>query len=193
MATKKRTKKPRGAYVGYARVSTADQNLRAQLKALREAGCEKLFSDKASGASERPGFRSALEYLRPGDTLVVWKFDRAFRSLSHMVATAGELRERGVGFVSLTEAVDTASPAGRMFFHMLAALAEFERDLISERTQAGLRAARARGHSGGRRRKLDATGEKLARQLYEEGHRATEIGKRLGVSRATVYRALAAG
>lgn len=137
--------------VGYARVSTADQALEPQTDALTAHGCEKLFTDIASGArTVRPGLGQAVEFCRPGDTLVVWKLDRLGRSMSHLIATVRALEEHGVGFRSLTEHVDTTTPGGRLIFHVFGALAEFERGLIQERVQAGLKAARARGRTGGR-------------------------------------------
>ena len=139
--------------VGYARVSTTDQNLDLQKDALRAAGCERLFTDMASGAkAERPGLAQALRECRPGDTLVVWKLDRLGRSLPHLVETVRELLEREVGFKSLQESIDTTTSGGKLIFHLFASLAEFERDLIRERTNAGLAAARARGRRGGRPR-----------------------------------------
>ena len=135
---------------GYARVSTLDQNPELQLDALSAAGCEKIFEDRASGVqSDRPGLAQALEWLREGDTLVVWRLDRLGRSLPQLVATVRELEERGFGFRSLTEGVDTTTASGTLVFHVFGALAQFERDLVRERTMAGLAAARARGRVGG--------------------------------------------
>src|SRR5579883_1047101 len=137
--------------IGYARISTGDQTLALQEDALRKAGCERLFQDIASGArAERPGLAKALEQLRAGDTLVVWRLDRLGRSLQHLLATLTDLDKRGIGFKSLTENIDTTTPGGRLVFHIFGSIAEFERDLIRERTNAGLNAARARGHKGGR-------------------------------------------
>src|SRR5574339_1070398 len=137
--------------VGYARVSTADQTLGLQKDALTAAGCERLFSDTASGArADRPGLDEAVDFLRPGDTLVVWRLDRLGRSLRHLIDTLGALDQRGIGFRSLQEQIDTTTSGGKLVFHVFGALAEFERDLIRERTQAGLLAARARGRLGGR-------------------------------------------
>src|SRR5690348_6581068 len=136
--------------VGYARVSTGEQTLDLQLDALAAAGCDRVFQDTASGAkAERPGLARALDFLRPGDTLVVWRLDRLGRSLQHLIQTLTALDQRGVGFKSLTESIDTTTPGGKLVFHIFGALAEFERDLIRERTQAGLAAARARGRTGG--------------------------------------------
>src|SRR5689334_2244377 len=137
--------------IGYARVSTSEQNLGLQLDALKEAGCRRVFEETASGgAKARPRLREALEFLRPGDTLVVWKLDRLARSLQQLIETIEELHKRGCGFRSLTEAIDTTTAGGRLIFHIFGALAEFERGIIRERTLAGLEAARARGRKGGR-------------------------------------------
>nr|AGH89369.1 putative resolvase [uncultured bacterium] len=169
--------------IGYARVSTADQSLEMQVEALKAAGCDQVFTDVASGAkAERPGLDKALEYLREGDTLMVWKIDRLGRSLAHLVQTVEELRERGVGFRSLTDAgIDTTTRSGRLLFNLFATLAEFERDLIRERTKAGLANAVARGRNGGRRPVV--TPEKLARaqKLMQS---AAEGGKGLTVREA---------
>src|SRR3954462_5866786 len=157
--------------VGYARVSTQDQTLALQQDALTTASCERIFSDTISGAkADRPGLEQALAYVRTGDTLVVWKLDRLGRSLPHLIATIAALQERGIGFRSLTEQIDTTTSGGKLIFHVFAALAEFERDIIRERTQAGLIAARARGRKGGRPRAAglnDPRKMAIARQLYE--------------------------
>lgn len=135
--------------IGYARVSTADRHLDLQPDALRQANCEKIFTDRPSGAkSERPGLSDALSLLRPGDALIVWRLDRLGRSLSDLVERVEQLRARDTGFVSLQEAIDTTSAAGKLIFHVFAALAELERELIRERTKAGLAAARVRGRVG---------------------------------------------
>src|SRR6187200_1319658 len=137
--------------VGYARVSTQEQDLALQLDALRAAGCAKVYEEKASGAQrERPELKAALDYVRKGDTLVVWKLDRLARSLKQLIETVELLEDRGIGFKSLTESIDTTTSGGRLIFHIFAALAEFERNIIRERTTAGLNAARARGRVGGR-------------------------------------------
>jgi DNA invertase Pin-like site-specific DNA recombinase len=179
--------------VGYCRVSTNDQNPDLQQDALTAAGCARVFSDTASGAlDKRPQLDALLDYLRPGDVLVVWRLDRLGRSVRHLTDTVNSLAERGIGFRSLTEGIDTTTPAGKLVFHIFAALAEFEREIIRERTNAGLTAARTRGRMGGRRPKM--TGGKLttARQLYEaKTHTVAQIAAIVGVSRATVYRALA--
>ena len=175
--------------VGYARISTHDQNLSLQKDALKEAGCEKIYQDKASGAkTERPGLQEALDYLREGDSLVVWRLDRLGRSLQHLIETVRQLEERGIGFQSLRESIDTTTSGGRLVFHIFGALAEFERNLIRERTQAGLAAARARGRKGGRPKALDGKKTDLLRKLYQERkHSISEICEMLGISRSTLY------
>jgi DNA invertase Pin-like site-specific DNA recombinase len=179
--------------IGYARVSTGEQTLDLQLDALAKAGCDKVFTETASGAtSERPLLKEALAYARKGDTIVVWRLDRLGRSLQHLIATVADLRDRGVGFRSLTEQIDTTTSGGKLIFHVFGALAEFERDLIGERTHAGLAAARARGRTGGRPRALtDPKQLALARRLYADGETdVATICRTLGVSRATLYRYL---
>jgi DNA invertase Pin-like site-specific DNA recombinase len=180
--------------VGYARVSTTDQKADLQDDALHQAGCDRVFVDQASGASvERPQLAAALDYVRDGDVLVVWRLDRLGRSLKHLVQVVADLEQRGVGFKSLTESIDTTTPTGRLIFHIFASLAEFERDLIRERTVAGLTAARARGRMGGRRPSLTPKKAQVARQMYDAGDSTvSEIAKVLGVSRATIYRHLPA-
>src|ERR671916_533654 len=155
--------------IGYARVSTGEQTLDLQLDALKTAGCGKVYTETASGAkAERPGLDEVLGYLRQGDTLVVWRLDRLGRSLQHLIEVVAALAERGIGFKSLTEQIDTTTPGGKLVFHVFGALAEFERDLIRERTHAGLAAARARGRTGGRPKVLaDAKKVALAQALYE--------------------------
>lgn len=178
--------------IGYARVSTIDQNADLQKDELVRAGCAYVYSDSISGvATERPELDAALAYLRDGDVLVVWRLDRLGRSLKHLVEVVGELQARGVGFRSLHENIDTTTPTGRLVFHIFAALAEFERDLIRERTHAGLTAARARGKVGGRKPILTPQKAAVARRLYDgREHTVAEIAKVLGVSRATIYRHL---
>ncbi len=179
--------------VGYARVSTGEQILDLQLDALAAAGCGKVFEETASGAkADRPILAEALSYVREGDTLVVWRLDRLGRSLPHLIETVALLAERGIGFRSLTEQIDTTTPGGKPVFHVFGALAEFERDLVRERTHAGLAAARARGRTGGRPKKLaDPKRLALARALYDGGQAdVATICQTLGVSRATLYRAL---
>ena len=177
--------------IGYARVSTGDQTLDLQLDALAAAGCAKIFTETAGGAkADRPVLGEALAYLRAGDTLVVWRLDRLGRSLQHLIAVVGLLAERGVGFKSLTEQIDTATSGGKLVFHVFGALAEFERDLVAERTHAGLRAARARGRLGGRPKALgDPKKLALAQALYDGGQTdIATICKTLDISRATLYR-----
>jgi DNA invertase Pin-like site-specific DNA recombinase len=179
--------------VGYARVSTQDQTLDLQKDALEKAGCRKLFTDTASGAkAERKGLEEALAYVREGDTLVVWRLDRLGRSLNHLIETVADLDGRKIGFKSLTESIDTTTSGGKLVFHIFGALAEFERDIIRERTQAGLQAARARGRLGGRRRaKALDTPKKvaMAQALYaDKSHTVGDICRTLNVSRATLYR-----
>src|SRR5512142_3513689 len=158
-----------GMLVGYARVSTEDQNLDLQRDALTHAGCERIFTDVASGAQdERPGLAEAIAFLRPGDTLAVWKLDRLGRLLKHLIETVTTLQAKKIGFRSLQESIDTTTSGGKLIFHVFGALAEFERDLIRERTQAGLQAARARGRHGGRPRALDEKRLALARSLHKD-------------------------
>lgn len=176
--------------LGYARVSTTDQDASLQLDALSAAGCYRVWVDTMSGSLEhRPELAKLLDQLRPGDTLVVWRLDRLGRSIRHLIDQLQALGERGVGFRSLQETIDTTSPGGRLVF---AALAEFERDLIKERTNAGLAAARARGRTGGRPPRLSVDQVRTARRLYEQQDMTVaQIGDVLGVSRTTIYRALA--
>ncbi|MGH2884180.1 MAG: recombinase family protein [Solirubrobacteraceae bacterium] len=178
--------------VGYARVSTSDQNPALQHYALDAAGCTRIFTDTASGAlDQRPQLSAALDYLRPGDVLVVWRLDRLGRSVRHLTETVNTLAERGIGFRSLTEGIDTTTPAGKLVFHIFASLAEFEREIIRERTNAGLAAARARGRTGGRRPKMTPGKLATAWQLYEgKAHTVAQIAEIVGVSRATLYRHL---
>jgi DNA invertase Pin-like site-specific DNA recombinase len=182
------------ALLGYARVSTLEQDPALQLDALARAGCERVFSDKASGAlDERPELARVLDQARAGDTLIVWRLDRLGQSLRHLVETVTELERRGVGFRSLNESIDTTTPGGKLVFHLFAALAEFERDLIRERTRAGLDAARARGRNGGRPSVITADKLRVARELYNaREHTTAQIAELLGVSRATLYRHLTA-
>ncbi len=186
------TEKPQGYRLGYARVSTLEQNESLQHDALTAAGCERIFTDKASGKLEhRPALDASLDQVRPGDTVVVWRLDRLGRSLRHLLETVAELEQRGVGFASLTEQIDTSTPGGRLVFHVFGALAEFEAALIRERTMAGLAAARARGRVGGRPTVWTADKLTAARQMHAAGqHDVAGIARALGVSRASVYRAL---
>lgn len=176
--------------VGYARVSTGEQNLDLQRDALTQAGCEKVFSDEMSGAkAERPGLTAAFAFMRQGDTLVVWRLDRLGRSLKDLVHRVEELGKRGIGFRSLQESIDTTSSVGKFQFHVFSALAEFERDLIRDRTMAGLRAARARGRLGGRRREMTPEKVKMATRLMKDPDVSIkEICRTLNVSRTTLYR-----
>ncbi len=176
--------------IGYSRVSTQDQNLDLQHDALRQAGCEKFFEDVASGAKdERRGLLAAIEFARAGDTLVVWKLDRLGRSLKHLIETVNLLQQRDVGFASLQENIDTTTSGGKLVFHVFGALAEFERELICERTNAGLKAARARGKQGGRPQKLTAKQIEIANTLMNDPTVSIDsICKTLGVSRPTLYR-----
>lgn len=180
--------------VGYARVSTQDQKPALQLDALKTAGCERVFVEKASGAQrDRPELQAALDYMREGDTLVVWKLDRLARSVKQLIETVEGLEEHGIGFRSLTEAIDTTTAGGKLVFHIFGALAEFERAIIRERTRAGLEAARARGRKGGRPPKLDAQDLKAARaMLADRSITVAEVAERLKVSPATLYRHLPA-
>ena len=178
--------------IGYARVSTEDQRLDLQHDALTQAGCERVFVDVASGKlSDRSGLTKALDFVRNGDTLVVWKLDRLGRSLRHLIDTVSALEARGIGFRSMQESIDTTTSGGKLVFHVFGALAEFERDLVRERTNAGLAAARARGRRGGRPTILDATRTALARSLCaERGVGVGEVATAFGVSRSTLYRHL---
>lgn len=180
--------------VGYARVSTQDQNLALQLDALKAAGCEKLFTEKASGAQrDRPELAAALSFMRKGDSLVVWRLDRLARSLPQLIETVAQLESEGIGLRSLTEAIDTATAGGKLIFHIFGALAEFERSVIRERTRAGLKAARERGRKGGRPPALSAADLAAARALLSDPEiTVAEVAKRLQVSPATLYRHLPA-
>jgi DNA invertase Pin-like site-specific DNA recombinase len=181
--------------IGYARVSTHDQTLNLQQDALQKAGCSKLFTDTASGAkAERKGLEEALNYVRKENILVVWRLDRLGRSLPHLIATMTDLEGRGIGFKSLTENIDTTTSGGKLIFHIFGALAEFERNLIRERTTAGLSAARARGRRGGRPKALTARQISIAQSLYNDPKNAIlEICRTLKISRATFYRSIKTG
>jgi len=179
------------ANVGYARVSTTDQDTALQLDALAAAGCSQVFEDHASGAQvNRAGLRKALAFVRDGDVLVTWKLDRLGRSLPHLIETVAALEKRGVGFHSITEAIDTTTPGGRLVFHLFGALGQFERDLIQERTRAGLAAAAVRGRKGGR--KPVVTEDKLTRAcgMVGKGLTVREIASRLKVGKTALYEAL---
>jgi DNA invertase Pin-like site-specific DNA recombinase len=176
-------------YIGYARVSTNEQNLDLQRDELHKAGCEQIYTDQVSGTkARRPGLEQALSHLRAGDTLVVWRLDRLGRSLRHLIDTVTALQEKGIGFKSLTESIDTTTTGGKLVFHIFGALAEFEREIIRERTLAGLQAARARGRHGGPKRKLTDDKVQVAQTLYSTQMPVNEICKTLGISRATFYR-----
>lgn len=180
--------------VGYARVSTQDQNPALQLDALKAAGCEKVFIEKASGAQRnRPELIAALDYIRAGDGLVVWKLDRLARSLPQLIETVAMLEQRGVGLRSLTESIDTTTAGGRLIFHVFGALAEFERAVIRERTQAGLAAARSRGKIGGRPSKVTDSDIRAAKAMLADGEITVgEVAKRLNISPSTLYKHLPA-
>ena len=181
--------------VGYARVSTQDQNPSLQLDALKAAGCEKVFTEKASGAQrDRPELAAALSYMRSGDSLVVWKLDRLARSLPQLIETVATLEDQGIGFHSLTEAIDTTTAGGKLVFHIFGALAEFERSVIRERTRAGLKAARDRGRKGGRPPALSTADLAAAKALLRDpAITVDEVANRLKVSPATLYRHLPGG
>ncbi len=178
--------------IGYARVSTKEQSVDLQVDALRRAGCAKVFQEVVSGAkAERPVLETLLASLRPGDVLVIWKLDRLGRSLRHLVELAATLMDEEVGLRSLNDPIDTTTPQGRLAFNLFASLAEFERDLIRERTQAGLVAARARGRQGGRPKGLAPQAERTAcaaETLYREKHLSVrEIADELGIAKSTLY------
>lgn len=180
-----------GSLIGYARVSSTDQNTDLQLDALKAAGCDRIFVEKISGAlTDRPELAKTLDYLRPGDVLVVWKLDRLGRTMLHLVETVNGLGADGIGFKSLLEQIDTTTPTGRLIFHLFASLAEFERDMIRERAAAGRAAAKARGRTGGR--PLSITPDKIAaaKALIAGGSTAKAAAAAIGVGRATLYRHL---
>ena len=179
------------ALIGYARISTTEQKLEPQVDALKAAGCETVFEDVISGAkAERPGLNNALAFLRKGDTLLVWKLDRLGRSMKHLVETVTDLGDRGVGFKSLTEGVDTTTTGGTLVFHLFGALAEFERDLIVERTQAGLKAAATRGRKGGRKPVVTLKKLEQAKAHISDGLTVREAAARLKISKTSLYKAL---
>lgn len=170
--------------LGYARISTNDQNFDLQIDALTKHGCERFYKDTVSGAkAKRPGLDEMLKEARPKDVIVIWKLDRLGRSLKHLVDLVAELNERDIGLVSLNDPIDTTTAQGRLVFNIFASLAEFEREIIRERTNAGLAAARARGRTGGRK-------ARIAQSYYEEGMAVNQIAKNLDISKATLYRYL---
>ena len=175
--------------IGYARVSTQDQNLDSQREALTQAGCEKIFEDKVTGSrNERPGLVKALEMLREGDTLVVWKLDRLGRNAKGLIDLVRDLHKQGVQFKSLTDSIDTSTASGRFFFQIMASLSEMERELTIERTQIGLRLARKLGRIGGRKRKMTDSKIETAKKLKANGIPPRDIAETLGVSIPTLYR-----
>lgn len=175
--------------IGYARVSTQDQSLNLQIDALTKAGCKEVFEDTISGSkSEREGLTKLLKYIRPGDTVVVWKLDRLGRSLKHLIELVQLFNDRGVGFKSIQENIDTTTASGKLFLHIFGSLAEFERELIKERTLAGLKAAAERGRKGGRPRSMDERKIEQARALHRSQIPVSEICKTLGISKGTLYR-----
>ncbi len=175
--------------IGYARVSTQDQNLELQQEALSKTGCQRVFEDKVSDTrADRPGLTKAMEMLREGDTLVVWKLDRLGRSVKQLFDLVGELHKQGIQFKSLTDAIDTGTPSGRFFFHVMASLAEMERELIVERTRAGLDVARQLGRKGGRKPKMTNSKIESAKKLLASGTPPRDVAKNLGVSIPTLYR-----
>lgn len=180
--------------IGYARVSTLHQDLTLQLDALKAAGCEIIYEETGSGANyDRPELANALKALRPGDQLVVWKLDRLSRSIKDLISIINDLDNRQVEFTSITDNIETSTPSGKLMFHIFGALAEFERNLIRERTSAGLKAARARGKLGGRKRKLTSHQIEMAKSLLDRPDNkltVEEVAKQLSVSRATLFRAL---
>ncbi|MFD2937080.1 recombinase family protein [Spirosoma flavum] len=178
--------------IGYARVSTQDQNLYLQIDALEATGCEKLYQERASSAkADRPELRKLLDHARTGDTVVIWKLDRLGRSLAHLVDVVTKLESRGIGLISLNDPVDTTTAQGRLMFRIFASLAEFEREVIKERTQAGLQSARRRGQRLGRPEGLSKEAEnksRIAESLYKEGNLSSnEIAQQLGISKTTLY------
>ena len=181
--------------IGYARVSTDEQNLDLQLSALKNASCEQTYTDKISGTkANRPGLTEALSHLREGDTLVVWRLDRLGRSLRHLIDTVTDLQDKGIEFKSITEAIDTRTSGGKLVFHIFGALAEFEREIIRERTKAGLTAARSRGKTGGRPKSLTEKQVRILHQLAaDRSNSVQDICRTLDISRKTYYRYLHAG
>jgi len=178
--------------IGYSRISTSDQNLELQLDELKKAGCEKIFQDVASGSKdERKGLQEAINFAREGDCIVIWKLDRLSRSLRHLIDTVNQLKERMIGLKVITMNLDTTTPSGKLVFHIFASLSEFERELIRERTIAGLQSARVRGRVGGRPKAMDEKKVQIAKSLHADGKTTvSEICETLNVSKATLYRSL---
>lgn len=175
--------------IGYARVSTADQNLDLQKEALKDIGCQKIYEDKATGSYvNRPGLSQAIDQLREGDTFVVWKLDRLGRSVKGLIDFVEKLEQNNIHFKSLTDQIDTGSPAGRFFFHVMASLAQMERELVGERTRAGLNAAKQRGKVGGRKRVMTESKVESAKKLLSNGIHPQEVARNLSVSIPTLYR-----
>ncbi|MBW1615588.1 MAG: recombinase family protein [Deltaproteobacteria bacterium] len=175
--------------IGYARVSTDDQTLNPQIDALKSAGCEKIFTDVASGAkTERPGLKQALEFCRSDDILIVWKLDRMGRSMSHLIKTIQMLEQKQTGFQSLTEKIDTTTAGGRLIFHVFGALAEFERELIRERVKAGLKSARSRGRKGGRPSLSKQTKNMIATLACNKDLSVKQICEKLNIGKSTFYK-----
>ena len=175
--------------VGYARVSTQNQSLELQLSALKKSGCEKFYQDQLSGTkNNRPGLLLALEVLRKGDTLVVWKLDRLGRTVKSLIEFVNQLSQKEVHFISITDSVDTSTPSGRFFFHVMASLAQMERELMAERTKAGLDAAKSQGRVGGRKRKMTKSKLESAKKLLATGVLPKDVAKNFGVSIPTLYR-----
>lgn len=176
--------------IGYARVSTDDQNLDLQHDELKKAGCGKIFDDKITGSKiDRPGIDAAIDYARDGDVIVVWRLDRLSRSLKDLIQVVSDLESKGIGLKSIHESIDTTSSSGKLIFHIFGALAEFERNLIRERTHAGLKAARARGKMGGRPKKLTPEKAKLVQDLYNDRTRSIkQICDLVGISKPTLYK-----
>jgi len=178
--------------IGYCRVSTIEQNLDLQLDALKKAGCDRIFEDKASGSKDdREGLQMALKFARGGDCIIVWRLDRLGRNLSHLIETINSLSSRGVSFRSLTESIDSSTPSGRLVLHIFASLAEFERALLRERTKAGIESARARGRLGGRPKVLDEKRIAMLKTLTGNPEaKINDIARVLGISRSSIYRYL---
>jgi DNA invertase Pin-like site-specific DNA recombinase len=178
-----------GLKIGFARVSTPDQDLAMQIDALKAAGCDRIFTETGSGAkADRPYLNAALSHLRPGDTLVVWRLDRLGRDLKHLVELVDDFKKRGIGLRSLMDPIDTTTAAGELVFMIFASLARFERELIKERTRAGVAAARARGRHGGRKKKLTTKEMREIRALMKDPEiTRTEIAQRFKIGRSTLY------